>query len=154
VALVRDAISFMRQRGILFDDEGRWSIGPEGETAFGRRHFMDLLSAFTSEPLFTVKHGQLELGRVHHASFVVRDDRPPVLLLAGRPWVVTNVGRPSRADAEKGRPDRARHDPTKVATRLRNPHEFSNSPGTRSDAGRIAMPSCRRPRSSEGPDHP
>jgi hypothetical protein len=52
---------------------------------------MDLLSAFTSEPLFTVKHGQLELGRVHHASFAVRDDRPPVLLLAGRPWVVTTV---------------------------------------------------------------
>ena len=88
---VREAIAFMRQRGILFDDEGRWSIGREGETAFGRRHFMDLLSAFTSEPLFTVKHGQLELGRVHHASFAVRDDRAPVLLLAGRPWVVTNV---------------------------------------------------------------
>lgn len=88
---VRDAIAFMLQRGILFDDEGHWSIGREGETAFGRRHFMDLLSAFTSEPLFTVKHGQLELGRVHHASFAVRDDRPPVLLLAGRPWVVTTV---------------------------------------------------------------
>lgn len=88
---VRDAVAFMQQRGILFEDEGRWSIGREGESAFGRRHFMDLLSAFTSEPLFTVKHGQVELGRVHHASFAVRDDRPPVLLLAGRPWVVTNV---------------------------------------------------------------
>jgi ATP-dependent helicase Lhr and Lhr-like helicase len=78
-------------RGILFSDQGAWSIGASGEAAFGRRHFIDLLSAFTSEPLFTVKHGQQELGRVHHASFAVRDDRPPVLLLAGHPWVVKHV---------------------------------------------------------------
>ncbi len=88
---VREAIEFMIFRGILYDDLGVWSIGREGEAAFGRRHFMDLLSAFTTEPLFTVKHGQIELGRVHHASFAVRDDRPPVLLLAGHAWVVTTV---------------------------------------------------------------
>jgi ATP-dependent Lhr-like helicase len=68
-----------------------------GEAAFGRRHFIDLLSAFTSEPLFTVRHGDLELGRVHHASFAVRDDRSPVLLLAGRAWVVNHVDWEARA---------------------------------------------------------
>lgn len=88
---------FMLRQGILFDDQGVWSIGAGGEAAFGRRHFIDLLSAFTSEPLFTVKHGQLELGRVHHASFAVRDDRPAVILLAGRPWVVTHVDWKARA---------------------------------------------------------
>jgi ATP-dependent Lhr-like helicase len=93
---VSDVLRFMVERGIVFDDEGVWSIGREGERAFGRRHFMDLLSAFTTEPLFTVKHGELELGRVHHATFAVRDDRPPVLLLSGRPWVVTHVDWESR----------------------------------------------------------
>ena len=38
-----------------------------------------------------MKHGEAELGKVYHASFAVRDERPPVLLLAGRPWVVTHV---------------------------------------------------------------
>ena len=45
---VREAIEFMIFRGILYDDLGVWSIGREGEAAFGRRHFMDLLSAFTT----------------------------------------------------------------------------------------------------------
>jgi ATP-dependent Lhr-like helicase len=88
---VEATLRFMLTERLLFEESGVWSIGTEGEAAFGRRHFIDLLSAFTSEPLFTVKHGQLELGRVHHASFAVRDDRPPVLLLAGRPWVVNHV---------------------------------------------------------------
>lgn len=94
---VEATLRFMLARGLLFDDSGVWSIGTEGEAAFGRRHFIDLLSAFTSEPLFTVKHGDLELGRVHHASFAVRDDRPPVLLLAGRAWVVNHVDWDARA---------------------------------------------------------
>ncbi len=88
---VAATIRHMLTAGILFDDGGLWSIGPEGESTFGRRHFMDLLSAFTTEPLFTVKHGQLELGRVHQLTFATRDDRPAVLLLAGRPWVVTHI---------------------------------------------------------------
>jgi ATP-dependent Lhr-like helicase len=94
---VEATLRFMLAERLLFEDSGVWSIGPEGEAAFGRRHFIDLLSAFTSEPLFTVKHGELELGRVHHASFAVRDDRPPVLLLAGRAWVVNHVDWEARA---------------------------------------------------------
>lgn len=94
---VEAILEFMLASQVLFEDGGVWSIGAEGEAAFGRRHFIDLLSSFTSEPLFTVKHGELELGRVHHASFAVRDDRPPVLLLAGRPWVVNHVDWEARA---------------------------------------------------------
>jgi ATP-dependent helicase Lhr and Lhr-like helicase len=89
-------ISHMLETGMLFEDQGIWSIGREGEVKFGRRHFMDLLSAFTTEPLFTVKHGQLELGRVHQLTFATRDDRPAVLLLAGRAWVVVHVDWKSR----------------------------------------------------------
>ena len=88
---VRESLRHMLATQILWEEEGVWSVGSEGERAFGRRHFLDLLSAFTTEPLFTVKHGEAELGRVHQASFAVRDDRPPVLLLAGRPWQVAHV---------------------------------------------------------------
>ena len=86
-----DIIEFMLTRGILHEDDGMMSMGVEGERAFGRRHFMDLMSVFTSEPLFSVQHGRTELGLVHPLSFHVRRDDPVVLLLAGRSWEVTHV---------------------------------------------------------------
>jgi ATP-dependent Lhr-like helicase len=87
----RAVLEHMLSTQLLFDDAGILSIGRQGEEAFGRRHFMDLLSSFTTEPLFMVKHGNKDLGRVHHSSFVVKEDRPPVLLLGGRSWVVRQV---------------------------------------------------------------
>lgn len=88
---VQALVAFMLERHILFDDGGVLSIGREGEETFGRRHFMDLLSSFTTEPLFMVRHGNKDIGRVHHSSFVVKEDRPPVLLLGGRSWVVRDI---------------------------------------------------------------
>jgi ATP-dependent Lhr-like helicase len=79
----------MIDRGLLFEDAGMLSIGVEGEREFGRRHFMGLMSAFLTDPQFVVRYGRAELGQVHQASFAMKDDRPPVLLLAGRSWVVT-----------------------------------------------------------------
>ena len=84
-------IEFMLTRGMLYEDGGMLSMGVEGERAFGRRHFMDLMSVFISEPLFSVQHGRTELGLVHPLSFLVRRDGPVVLLLAGRSWEVTHV---------------------------------------------------------------
>ena len=103
-----DIIEFMLARGIMHDDEGMMSVGIEGELAFGRRHFMELMSVFTGEPLFSVHHGRTELGLVHPLSFQVRRDGPVVLLLAGRSWQVTHVDWDRRvayvkATAERGR---------------------------------------------------
>jgi hypothetical protein len=95
----------------------RWvdilSVGREGEQTFGRRHFLDLLSSFTIEPLFSIKHGKLDIGRVHQSSFAVKEDHPPVLLLAGLSWVVTHnrLGRSGgicRADEIRGQVQVAR----------------------------------------------
>ena len=90
-------IEFMLMRGMLYEDGGMLSMGVEGERAFGRRHFMDLMSVFISEPLFSVQHGRTELGLVHPLSFLVRRDGPVVLLLAGRSWEVTHVDWDRRA---------------------------------------------------------
>ena len=84
-------LSFMLQRELMWDDNGILSMARQGEEQYGRRYFMDLMSAFISEPLFTVLHGREPIGRVHQASFLMRDDRAPVLLLAGRAWVVRDV---------------------------------------------------------------
>ena len=103
-----DIIEFMLGRGMLFDDGGMLSIGVEGERSFGRRHFIELMSVFTSDPLFSVRHGRTELGLVHPLSFQVRRDGPVVLLLGGRSWEVSHLDRDRRvayvkASTEKGR---------------------------------------------------
>jgi ATP-dependent Lhr-like helicase len=76
---------------ILWSDGGILSFAPEGEANYGRKNFMDLLSVFTSPPLFRVICGKKELGFVHESTFFSRQDGPAVLLLAGRPWRTTHL---------------------------------------------------------------
>lgn len=73
-------------RGILFSDNGLLAFGPEGEAQYGRQNFMELLSVFTSPPLFKVLNGQKELGFVDESTFYSRKEGPAVLVLAGRSW--------------------------------------------------------------------
>jgi ATP-dependent Lhr-like helicase len=47
---------------------------------------MDILSVFTSPPLFKVMSGQKELGYVHEATFYRTEEGPAILVLAGRSW--------------------------------------------------------------------
>ena len=77
--------------GILFEDGGVLSMGLEGEDQYGWRNFMELFSVFTSPPLFRVLHGRAELGEVHRSSFEVKQNQVPILVLAGRNWVVRHV---------------------------------------------------------------
>jgi ATP-dependent Lhr-like helicase len=77
----------------LQDDHGMLSMGPAGESTFGRRHFMDLTSVFTTPPVFAVLAGRREIGQVPdlalYAAF--QADGPAVLLLAGRTWKILEV---------------------------------------------------------------
>lgn len=84
-------VNHMLETGILFEDGGILGIGVAGEREFGRRHFMELMSVFTSPPLFQVLHGREDLGQVDALSFTGGEGRPRVLLLGGRSWRVTNV---------------------------------------------------------------
>ena len=84
-------IRFMVARGWLCDDSGILRIGEAAEAEYGRRHFMELLSIFDSPPLFSVKHGNRDLGYVHETTFFVKRDGPAVLLLGGRAWQVTHL---------------------------------------------------------------
>jgi ATP-dependent Lhr-like helicase len=68
-------LSHMFEREPLWNDHGILSVGREGEQTFGRRHFLDLFSSFTTEPLFSIKHGKLDIGRVHQSS-LVKEDHP------------------------------------------------------------------------------
>lgn len=83
---VAELVEHMVATGILWSDNGVLAFAPEGENTFGRRNFMDILSVFSSPPLFTVMSGQKELGNVHESTFYKRDEGPAILVLAGRSW--------------------------------------------------------------------
>ena len=90
-------IGHLLERTILFSDGARLSFGDEGEDLYGRRHFLELVSVFTSPPLFTVLHGRKELGTVHQIAFFRhRPDDPAILSLGGRSWAVTSLEWPKR----------------------------------------------------------
>jgi ATP-dependent Lhr-like helicase len=82
--------------GFLVDDSGILGVGGEAEAVLGRRHFMELLSAFTSPPVFSVRHGRAEIGLVPDETLMARPaghggGGAAVLILAGRSWAILHI---------------------------------------------------------------
>jgi ATP-dependent Lhr-like helicase len=84
-------VDYLIRTGTLFEDAGILSFGPEGEAAYGRKNFLELLSVFTSPPLFRVLSGQKELGNVHESTFYKKQEGPVILVLAGRSWKTNHL---------------------------------------------------------------
>ena len=85
-------LDHMLESGVLADDSGVLGLGTRGEHEFGRRHFADLVAAFTEPLLLVVRHGPLDIGAVHPASLVPASrGEVPVLSLGGRSWKVVQV---------------------------------------------------------------
>ncbi len=83
-------VEHMLETGILFSDQGILWFGVEGEEAFRRRNFLEVLSIITSSPVFRVFHGREELGTVDRGSLML-EELPRGLLLAGRTWDIKSV---------------------------------------------------------------
>jgi len=88
---VAAVVRYMIETEILAQDSGVLWLGRTGEEHFGRQNFMELLSVFTSDPLVGVYYGRAHLGEVDPATFALRREDLPVLLLAGRSWMVKSV---------------------------------------------------------------
>lgn len=89
---VADLIQHLIDSEILFSDGVLLSIGDEGEKRFGRRHFLELVSVFTSPPLFEVVHGGNSIGMVDWLTVAVeegKEHRP--LILSGRAWDIRDI---------------------------------------------------------------
>ena len=84
-------LDFMLYKEILFEDEGLLSFGAEGEAIFGRRHFLELMSAFTSEPVLAVRAGRTEVGLVPDAALEAANANEGLMLLAGRHWLIESI---------------------------------------------------------------
>ncbi len=82
---------WMVETGHLDQDSGMVFVGPEAERRYGHRHFLELLSAFTADPEFTVLHGRTEVGAVDPLVMTRKVEGPRVLVLGGRPWKVTFI---------------------------------------------------------------
>lgn len=88
---VEALVDHLVRTGVLFEDASILSFGPQGEAEYGRKNFLELLSVFTSPPLFRVISGQKELGSVHESTFYKKQDDPVVLVLAGRSWKMNHL---------------------------------------------------------------
>lgn len=95
-ALIPEIVRYLLEQGYVDDQGGVLGIGTEAEAVFGHKHFMELLSVFTSPPVLSVRHGRDEIGLVPDEALLAR---PPgaaaggaaVLTLAGRGWLVLHV---------------------------------------------------------------
>lgn len=84
-------IDFALEQRLLGEDGGVLHLGTEAERRLGHRHYSELLSVVTSQPLFQVRFGRLEIGFVHPLSFAASKDRPAILALGGRGWRVLHL---------------------------------------------------------------
>jgi ATP-dependent Lhr-like helicase len=84
-------VSFALEHGLLGEDGGVLYMGPEAERRVGHRHYSELLSVITSQPLFQVRYGRHEIGFVHPLSFASRHRGPVVVALGGRNWRILHI---------------------------------------------------------------
>ena len=89
---ISNLIQHLIDSKILFSDGVLLSIGDEGDKRFGRKHFLELVSVFTSPPLFDVVHGSNSIGMVDWLTVAVEEgkERRP-LILSGRAWDIQNI---------------------------------------------------------------
>jgi len=88
---LEEILAHMLATEILHEDQGILQIGVRGEEEYGFRHFSDLLSVFTTTPVFTVLHGLREIGVVDQSNFMARDGQSRQLALGGQAWSVVHV---------------------------------------------------------------
>jgi ATP-dependent Lhr-like helicase len=89
---VGQIVQFLKRNGILFEDSGTLGFGTEGEARFGRRHFLEILSVFSTPSMLTAFHGPRELGQVE-AGFLLRaqEGNPSRIALGGQSWLVRQI---------------------------------------------------------------
>jgi ATP-dependent Lhr-like helicase len=85
-----EVLELLESRALIAQDGGVFWFTTEGEKKLGGLNFLDLMSIFTSENLFEVRHGNREVGKVDRVSFTL-PGQVRVLLLGGRSWKVIDI---------------------------------------------------------------
>lgn len=89
---IASILDHMCSSRLLASDGVRYFVGDEGESTFGRRNFIELVSVFTSAPVLAVTDGRQDLGMVdQNLFFSSAPSEGRLLSLAGRGWRVERV---------------------------------------------------------------
>ena len=88
---LKHLVTWMLEQDILWEDSGTLWFGEEGNARYSRRHYMELLSVFTSPPLVRVLHGRHDVGMLDQLALMSRHEGPRVILLGGRAWMITDI---------------------------------------------------------------
>lgn len=119
-----DIVSWMLQKQILSNHDGRLWLGAKGEKTFGRANFRPLYAVFESPRLMTVRHATQEIGTID-STFLASIQEPGVLgsfVLGGRTWEVLDIdwsrGRCAVKPAAVGRAPRWSGGPRHLAYEL------------------------------------
>lgn len=88
-----DLIDGMLARDILYEADGRLTLGAEGERLYGGSSFRDLYAVFDTPPVLQVHHGRSDVGTLDLAflKLVAGEDDPRLFRLAGRAWSVRDI---------------------------------------------------------------
>ena len=85
-----EVLELLESRALIAQDAGVYWFTAEGEKKLGGLNFLDLMSIFTSEDLFEVRHGNREVGKVDRVTFILQG-HIRALLLGGRSWKVLDI---------------------------------------------------------------
>lgn len=86
-------IDTMVSREILYESDGRLSLGQRGERLYGMRNFFELYAVFSAPPILAVRHGRQEIGQLQ-ATFVQGhppEKGPLFFRLSGKSWVMVGL---------------------------------------------------------------
>lgn len=103
-------LSHLLANEFFFEDAGFLTIGDASQSEFGRKNFLELVSAFTSPPVFLVLHGIKELGSIdQNLLWHLQTSDKRIVRLAGLDWAITSIEWKSKVvhvtpSQEKGRP--------------------------------------------------
>jgi ATP-dependent Lhr-like helicase len=105
----RDAlVNHLIEAAFIHVDQGQWMLGGTAEDKFGYKHFSELVSVFTSPPVFEVWHGQTHVGTVEQSVFMGSPEQRRTLSLGGRAWRVVEISWSQRRALVQPEPGEAR----------------------------------------------
>ena len=84
-------VLWMLENKVLTEDQGILWVGEKAEEAYGRKHFLELLSVFTASPTFTIFHGRNEVGFLDELALMGKGGDGNTLLLGGTAWSVKHI---------------------------------------------------------------
>jgi ATP-dependent Lhr-like helicase len=86
-----ELLGHLVDKGYLVSDQGLLSLGLATEQAFGRRHYLALLSVFEAQSTYAVRFGKADIGQLQSLSLRTNLEKYPFITLSGRGWHVTHL---------------------------------------------------------------